>query len=93
MVLGIVSLVFMFFCSCISVITAPIGLALGIVDIVRKKDNKDAPKGMAIAGITMCAISLAIIIGFMALIGSTRFNDNFMNDFLNNLNNSYDYNF
>lgn len=93
MVLGIVSLVFSFFCGCISIITAPIGLVLGIVDLVQKKEREDAPKGMSIAGITMCSISLAILIGFFALFGATEFRSDFMNNVIDKIDNSYDYNF
>ena len=49
LVLGIVSLVFSFFCGVISFITAPIGLILGIVDLVKKKKANLPNKGMAIA--------------------------------------------
>lgn len=93
MVLGIVSLVFSFFCGCISIITAPIGLVLGIVDLVQKKDREDAPKGMSIAGITMCSISLAILIGFFAFFGAAEFRNDFMNDVIDRIDTSYDYNF
>lgn len=64
MILGIISLVFCFFCSCVSVITAPIGLILGIVDLVQAKGRNKA-KGAAISGIIMCALSLLIMILFI----------------------------
>lgn len=70
MVLGIVSLVFSFLCGCVSIITAPIGLVLGIVDLVKKRD-KQLPKGMAIAGVIMCGISVVLLIVLMVIAIST----------------------
>ncbi|GAB6168098.1 hypothetical protein JCM1393_05580 [Clostridium carnis] len=67
LVLGIVSIIFSVFCGCISIITAPIGLVLGIIDLSRKKD-KDVPKGMAISGIVLSIISLAILLIIFVII-------------------------
>lgn len=61
MVLGIISLVFSFFCGFISLITAPVGLILGIIDLVKKKAQEKS-KGMAIAGVVMCAIAIFILV-------------------------------
>ena len=66
MVLGIISIVFTFFCQCVSIITAPIGLILGIVDI---KKNPSKPKGMAITGIVLSSISLVIFVAILLFFG------------------------
>lgn len=66
MVLGIVSIVFSFFCQCVSIITAPIGLILGIVDL---KKNPSKPKGMAITGIVLSAISLLMFVAVLLFFG------------------------
>lgn len=62
MVLGIVSLIFSFLCWFIAIITAPIGLILGIVDLLKKKKENMPNKGMAISGIIMNSIAIVIII-------------------------------
>ncbi len=58
MVLGIVSIVFACCLWPISFIAAVVGLVLGIVSV---KQNRDG-KGMAIAGIIMCAIAIVLAI-------------------------------
>ena len=80
MVLGIVSLVFTFLCGCISMITAPIGLILGIVELVRKKGSNE-PKGMAVSGVVMCSISILIFIVLVIILGATGFWEGFMEGF------------
>lgn len=62
LVLGIVSVVFSFFCGFVTMITAPIGIILGIVDLVKKKKENMPNKGMAITGIILGAIGLLILI-------------------------------
>lgn len=59
MILGILSIIFSFFCQCITVITAPVGLVLGIVDLAR---NPKGSKGMSIAGIVLSTLSLIVLI-------------------------------
>lgn len=58
--LGIVSLVL--FCSCVNVVLAAVAIVFGILQLVQK----DAPKGMAIAGIALSCFS--IILFFVALV-------------------------
>lgn len=63
MVIGIVSLILSFitYGSCISIIASPIGLVLGIVDLVTKNKNGEA-KRMTIAGIILNALTIVILI-------------------------------
>ena len=62
LVLGIVSLVF--FCSCLTFITAPLAILFGIVQLVR---SKKSGRGLAIAGLVTGIISLVACIAFWAL--------------------------
>lgn len=92
MVLGIISIVFSFFCGCISMITAPIGLILGIVDLILKK-KKGQPIGIAISGVVMCTIAILIIV-LLVIVFSLNLNgvdNNFYNEFFNELNQSQYY--
>lgn len=68
LVLGILSAIIGFIplCGMIALLPAFIGLILGIVDAV-KKSKAGEPKGMAIAGIILSAISIVIIIAWWAL--------------------------
>jgi hypothetical protein len=62
LVLGIVSLVF--FCSCLTYITAPLAIIFGIVQLVKSKKEG---KGLAIAGLITGCIALAACIAFWVL--------------------------
>lgn len=68
MVIGIVGVILSFvpYGSCISLVGAPIGLILGIVDVVAKNKTGE-PKGMAIAGIILNAITIVILILLVVL--------------------------
>ena len=79
MVLGIVSL--LCFCSGLNIITGIIAIILGIVQIVTCEK-----KGMAIAGITTAAISIALCIGCYAYIFS---NSHFMRMIENEMLNEF----
>ena len=80
MVLGIVSLVFCW-CWPVGGTCAIVGLPLGAVAFSRIKNGQadPRPRGMAIAGIVMCIISIAlIVIILVAVAGSdTTFDSNF----------------
>lgn len=76
LVLGIVSIVFSFFCGFVTIITAPVGIILGIVDLVKKKKENMPNKGMAITGIILGVVSLVILIGafvFLMAVGSSGY--------------------
>ncbi|MBU3134647.1 DUF4190 domain-containing protein [Clostridium gasigenes] len=62
LILGIVGMLFSFFCGFITMITAPIGLTLGIIDLVKKKKENMTNNGMAISGIILCSLSLVIAV-------------------------------
>lgn len=69
LVLGIVSLIIGFvpFCGGIALIPALVGLALGIIELVKnKKESK--PAGMAIAGIVLCSIAIVVIIFWLVIV-------------------------
>jgi len=68
MVIGIVSIVLGFIpiCGMIAFWPALVGLVLGIVDAVLKT-KKQQPKGMAVAGISTCAVAL-VVIAFWVLV-------------------------
>ena len=69
LVLGIVSVVFCFLpcLSYVALITCIIGLVLGIIDLIKKKQSGE-PKGQAIAGIVLNAIALGLfVLGFLVL--------------------------
>lgn len=79
LILGIIS----FLLSCIPllpVITALIGLILGIISI----KNKNGGKGMAIAGIILSGIALLFGILLIIGIGALFSNQSFMQEFYNN---------
>lgn len=68
LVLGILSLAL--FCSCINIILAVLAIVFGILQLVKK----DAPKGMAIAGIVMSVLSMiAFLVFVISLVSSTDF--------------------
>lgn len=70
LVLGIISLIL--FCSCINIVLAVVAIIFGIVQLVQK----DAPKGMAIAGIiTSCFSIILFIIAFVTFIVTTDFQE------------------
>lgn len=76
LVLGIISIFFSFFCWFISIITAPIGLILGIIDFNKKKRENNPSRGMAISGIVLSSISLVIVIiliFFLAALSATGY--------------------
>lgn len=62
LVLGIVSVVISFlpFCGIIALIPAIVGLILGIVDLVKKTEEKTT-KGMSIAGIACSGVAIVLI--------------------------------
>lgn len=68
LVIGIIALILGFvpFCGIIALIPAIVGLILGIVDAV-KKSKAGAKKGMSIAGIVLCSISIVIIIAYYVI--------------------------
>ena len=63
MVIGIVSAVFGFipFCGTWALIPAIVGLVLGIIDLVQKGKTQQ-PKGMALAGVILCAVAIIVIL-------------------------------
>lgn len=75
-IIGLISSFFTIFCGgCVSIITGPIGLVLGIVDLINK-NKKGLPKGMAIAGIILNAIAILITIViflFLIVIGNSYY--------------------
>lgn len=64
LVLGVISLVIGWipFICFIAFITAVAGLILGIVDCVKKNKTNEKSRGFSIAGLTISAISIPIII-------------------------------
>ena len=76
LVLGIISVVF--FCSCLTYITAPLAIIFGIVQLVRSKKGK----GLAVAGLITGIISLVACIAFwVALTGNTALSDSILNEY------------
>lgn len=79
LVLGIISIIIGFvpLCGAIAFLPALIGLILGIIEIV-KKSKSNEKKGMAIAGIVMCAVAILVIFFwvFIAAAGSGTSNTN-----------------
>jgi len=76
LVLGIISLVFSFFCGFITMITAPIGIVLGIIDLVQKKKENNEKRVMSITGIILSVVGLVILIVaflFLMAIGSSGY--------------------
>lgn len=70
LVLGIISLIL--FCSCVNIILAAVAIVFGILQLAQK----DAPKGMAIAGIvTSCFSIILFIIAFVTFIVTTDFQE------------------
>ena len=63
LILGIISLVF--FCSCLTYITAPLAIIFGIVQLVR---SKTCGRGLAIAGLVTGLIALITCIAFYGII-------------------------
>ena len=83
LILGIISMVF--FCSCLTYITAPLAIIFGIVQLVKSKTRG---KGLAIAGLVTGIISLLACIAFYAvIIHNTALQDS-VQDYYNN----YDFN-
>ena len=77
LVLGILSLVF--FCSCLTFITAPLAIIFAIVQLVR---SKNAGKGLAIAGLVTGIAALAACIAFWAIaVGNSALSDSIMNEY------------
>ena len=77
LVLGIISLVF--FCSCFTVITAPLAIIFGIVQLVK---SKTAGKGLAIAGLITGIISLIAFIAFWSLtLGNPALHDSILEQY------------
>ena len=94
MVIGIIALILGFvpLCGIIALVPAIVGLILGIVDTV-KKSKVGAKKGMSIAGIVLCAISIIVIIGYYVLfIAAAAGSVEDLNTVTNELN-SYNYNY
>lgn len=76
LVLGVISLIL--FCSCINIILAIVSIIFGIIQLVQK----DAPKGMAVAGIiTSCLSIVLFIIAFVTFMLSTDFQDMLEQDY------------
>lgn len=76
LVLGIVSMVF--FCSCLTYITAPLAIIFGIVQLIRGKKGK----GLAIAGLITGAISLVACIAFWVILtGNTALSDSIFDEY------------
>lgn len=76
LVLGVISLIL--FCSCINIILAIVSIIFGIIQLVQK----DAPKGMAVAGIiTSCLSIVLFIIAFVTFMLSTDFQDALEQDY------------
>ena len=76
LVLGVISLIL--FCSCINIVLAVVSIIFGIIQLVQK----DAPKGMAIAGIiTSCLSIVLFIIAFVTFMLSTDFQDALEQDY------------
>ena len=72
MVLGIVGIVFAFFCYPIGFVCAVVGLPLGGVaksQIASGKASRDG-NGQAVAGIVLCIISIAVAILAMVAFGN-----------------------
>ena len=72
MVLGIVGIVFAFFCYPVGFICALVGLPLGGVaksKIAKGKASKDG-NGQAVTGIVLCIITVAIAIIMIVVVGA-----------------------
>ena len=72
MVLGIVGIVFAFFCYPVGFICALVGLPLGAVaksKISKGQASRDA-NGQAVTGIVLCIITVAIAIIMVAVVGA-----------------------
>lgn len=71
MVLGIIGVVFVLFCMPLSVILALIGLPLGAISYSRQNKGTAAndSKGMAIAGMVLNGISLALAVVLFLFVG------------------------
>lgn len=84
LILGIISIIvgFIPLCGAIAYFPAIIGLILGIIDIVLKTKKKE-PRGMAIAGTVLTAISL-IIITFWLFVFGVAFSDQTLQQEINN---------
>lgn len=98
LVIGIIALILGFvpLCGIIALVPAIIGLILGIVDAVKKSKTGES-KGMSIAGIVLCSISIIVIIGYYVMFiaaaaGSANELNNLANE-LNNINTNYSYNY
>ncbi len=65
MVIGIIAAILGFvpFCNYFALIPAIVGLVLGAVDMVSKK-KKQLPRGIAISGVVLNIIAIALIIVF-----------------------------
>lgn len=72
LVLGIVTLIIAFipFCNTLSFIPSVVGLILGLVDMNKKK-KEGQPRGMAIAGVILCLIALALVIVWVFIVGAS----------------------
>lgn len=98
LVIGIIALILGFIplCGIIALIPAIVGLILGIVDLA-KKSKSGEKKGIPLAGVILCAISIVIIIGyyiiFIAAAASSTNELNSIANELNSINTSYDYNY
>jgi hypothetical protein len=76
LILGIVSMVF--FCSCLTYITAPLAIIFGIVQLVKSKKGK----GLAIAGLITGIISLVACIAFWVILtGNTALSDSILDEY------------
>ena len=76
LILGIISIVF--FCSCLTFVTAPLAIIFGIVQLVRSKKGK----GLAIAGLITGIISLIGCIAFWAVLtGNSALSDSILNEY------------
>ena len=87
LVLGIISIIFLCL-PVLPVLTAIIGLILGIINLVKGNDGK----GMAIAGVILSGISL--IFGVLLIIGLASFftNESFMNELMDQIQYNFDNN-
>lgn len=84
LVLGIISIIFAFIpcTSWIGIITAIIGLVLGIIDLVKKKKAGEK-KGMSIAGTVCSGIAVVIVAGWIIL--GSYFTGKLVNTFNNSI--------
>lgn len=73
LVLGIISIVLGFIplCGAIAFIPALVGLILGIIVLVKKSKDPQAPKGMSIAGVALNSLAILFIFFWIFVIAAS----------------------